>query len=250
MANDIFGIDLSTWWRGAAVHIPRSVSDVVSSSLTSVGGNGSVTDQHGGSSGTTGAVNDVVSASLAGAGSNSGAADQVTQLTQQLQQLQTVGQAETQSLQDNTLAVNQNTTQLGQTGSSTASKVGSTLQSTFGLFTGLSPLITGLVSLFGGGGSNETAAPATFSLPPSISVSAGVSEAAPTQAFGADYGAGGQPRPVVSATSSTAPQITVQVQAMDSQSFLDRSHDIAAAVRQAMLESGVLNDVIQEAANG
>ena len=32
-------------------------------------------------------------------------------------------------------------------------------------------------------------------------------------------------------------QITVQVQAMDSQSFLDHSNDIALAVRQAMLES-------------
>jgi hypothetical protein len=32
---------------------------------------------------------------------------------------------------------------------------------------------------------------------------------------------------------------------MDSQSFLDHSTDIAMAVRQAMLESNVLNDVIQ-----
>jgi hypothetical protein len=42
-------------------------------------------------------------------------------------------------------------------------------------------------------------------------------------------------------------QITVQVQAMDSQSFLDHSNDIALAVRQAMLETSVLNDVIREA---
>ena len=41
-------------------------------------------------------------------------------------------------------------------------------------------------------------------------------------------------------------QITVQVQAMDSQSFLDHSDDIAQAVRQAMLQSSVLNDVIRE----
>jgi hypothetical protein len=38
----------------------------------------------------------------------------------------------------------------------------------------------------------------------------------------------------------------VQVQAMDSQSFLDHSDDIAQAVRQAMLQSSVLNDVIRE----
>ena len=46
---------------------------------------------------------------------------------------------------------------------------------------------------------------------------------------------------------SAPAQITVQVQAMDSQSFLDHSADIAMAVRQAMLESSVLNDVIREA---
>jgi hypothetical protein len=49
-----------------------------------------------------------------------------------------------------------------------------------------------------------------------------------------------------SASSSQAPNITVQVQAMDSQSFLNRSQDIALAVRQAMLETTVLNDVIRQ----
>jgi hypothetical protein len=34
---------------------------------------------------------------------------------------------------------------------------------------------------------------------------------------------------------------------MDSRSFLDHSGDIAMAVRQAMLESSVLNDVVREA---
>jgi hypothetical protein len=33
---------------------------------------------------------------------------------------------------------------------------------------------------------------------------------------------------------------------MDSQSFLDRSDDIARAVKKAMLESNSLNDVIAE----
>jgi len=59
-----------------------------------------------------------------------------------------------------------------------------------------------------------------------------------------DSAQGGMPRPVV---ERAAPQITVQVQAMDSQSFLDRSGDIARAVRQAMLESSILNDVVREA---
>jgi hypothetical protein len=44
--------------------------------------------------------------------------------------------------------------------------------------------------------------------------------------------------------ASLSPNILVQVQAMDSQSFMDHSHDIALAVRQAMLNMNTLNDVI------
>ena len=36
------------------------------------------------------------------------------------------------------------------------------------------------------------------------------------------------------------------VQALDSQSFMDRSHDIARAVRDAMLHMHPVNDVIDE----
>ncbi|HEY7338472.1 MAG TPA: hypothetical protein VH639_26535 [Bryobacteraceae bacterium] len=190
-------------------------------------------------------VSEVVSAAVPGSAGGSGVADQFAQLAEQFQQLQTVGQAQTESVQANTQAVTQNTTQLGQTGPSTASRVGSTVESMLGLGTGLSPLITGLMSLFGGGGSSQPTELTKFSLPPSISVNAGVSEGAPTQAFGVDYAAGGQARPA--ASTAPAPQITVQVQALDSQSFMDRSQDIAMAVRQAMLESSVLNDVVQRA---
>jgi hypothetical protein len=41
-----------------------------------------------------------------------------------------------------------------------------------------------------------------------------------------------------------ATQITVNVQAMDSQSFLDHSNEIAQAVRAAMLNSNSINDVV------
>jgi hypothetical protein len=43
-----------------------------------------------------------------------------------------------------------------------------------------------------------------------------------------------------------ATTITVNVQAMDSQSFLDRREDIARAVREAMLHSHSVNDVVSE----
>jgi hypothetical protein len=42
------------------------------------------------------------------------------------------------------------------------------------------------------------------------------------------------------------PPIQITVQAMDSRSFLDHSDDIARAVREAMLHSHSLNDVVGE----
>ena len=85
-----------------------------------------------------------------------------------------------------------------------------------------------------------------------MNLNAGINEGAPTQPFAVDYASGGTPK---TGTSSSGPgagsgggsgQMIVQVQAMDSQSFLDHSDDIAQAVRQAMLQSSVLNDVIRE----
>jgi len=108
---------------------------------------------------------------------------------------------------------------------------------------GLSPLITGLIGLFGGGDSSSVPPPLTPYLRPSpIHLDAGFSDAGGGAPFAVDA-AQGIPRAV---TNAAPAQITVQVQAMDSQSFLDRSHDIAMAVRQAMLETTVLNDVLRE----
>ena len=84
-----------------------------------------------------------------------------------------------------------------------------------------------------------------FELPSARNVNAGISEAVPGSAFAVDYAQGALPRAVTNTVA--APQITVQVQAMDSRSFLDHSNDIAMAVRQAMLESSVLSDVVREA---
>jgi len=47
-------------------------------------------------------------------------------------------------------------------------------------------------------------------------------------------------------SSAPAPQITVNVQAMDSQSFLDHRSEIARAVRDAMLNSNSINDVVND----
>lgn len=52
--------------------------------------------------------------------------------------------------------------------------------------------------------------------------------------------------PAGTTPSGAGPTITVNVQAMDSQSFLDRREDIARAVREAMLQSHSLNDIVSE----
>jgi len=43
-----------------------------------------------------------------------------------------------------------------------------------------------------------------------------------------------------------SPQITVNVSAMDSRSFMDRSTEIASAVREAMLNNHPINGVISD----
>jgi hypothetical protein len=189
-----------------------------------------------------GTVNNVFASALALFGGG-GVADQLVGLTRQLEQLQTVSQAAVESTNNNTRAV-QGSSSSQASGGSVATTVLHTVEQVFGSGLGIVPLISGLAGLFGGGGNENTAPPITkFALPPPVNLSAGVSDIAPGQVFGVDYGQGNQPRPV----SSPAPtQITVQVQAMDSASFLDHSNDIALAVRQAMLESSVLNDVIRE----
>jgi hypothetical protein len=171
---------------------------------------------------------------------NSGLSEEIARLAEELRQLQTVTQAATESSRAS-LRVTGN-------GDSPGGSIGKTLLGVLGAGPRLSPLLSGIASLFGGSGDNSTpgsaATPlARFELPPSLQVNAGVRESG-GQAFAVEHPQGGLPRGV----RSVAPaQITVQVQAMDSRSFLDHSADIAMAVRQAMLESSVLNDVVREA---
>jgi hypothetical protein len=182
-------------------------------------------------------ISDVLAGALSGFRHN-GVAEQFVSLTEQLRQLQASNQAVADSTKENTRAVERSAS-----GGPTASTAGRVVQGVFGFGLGLSPLITGLLRLFGGGGGVSAPPPLVrFSLPPPVNATAGVTSEA-RGVVGVDYWQGGVPRAEVAG----APQITVQVQALDSRSFLDHSAEIALAVRQAMLESSVLNDVIREA---
>lgn len=195
--------------------------------------------------GDTGSRDDVLQGVLTSLGAaNGGLPEQLTTLAQQLQQLQAINQADAETIKANTQAVAHNNAANVQNGSSSAaSTIGNTIKGVLGFGLGVSPLISGLMSLFGGGESTQPSPLVPFAKPAAVRVDAGISSAAPGETFAVDSAQGGLPRPV---TSGALTQITVQVQAMDSRSFLDHSQDIAMAVRQAMLESSALNDVIRE----
>jgi hypothetical protein len=116
---------------------------------------------------------------------------------------------------------------------------------------GVVSIVRGLMGLFGGG----DGAPAPlqrYEMPPAIDF-ASVESAAGLS--GATYDQSGAARAVSRGhvaeaqgepARSAGPQITVNVQTMDAQSFLDHSAAIAQAVRGAMLNSNSLNDVVSE----
>ena len=172
---------------------------------------------------------------------NTDVTEQLTSLTTQISSLASVQQAQVSALQDNTQAVSQNTSSK----SSGEASIGSTVESAASSFLGgglssLSPLISGILSLFGGS-SQTAAAPSPFLLPAPVQSEAGVTGNAPGQVVPVSFGENGQPR---AESTGAMQQVTIQVNAMDSQSFLDHSDEIASAVKQAILNSSSLNDVI------
>jgi hypothetical protein len=123
---------------------------------------------------------------------------------------------------------------------------------------GIVPLVGGLLGLLGGGASSPP--PLERYIMPDRLNFTGADTAGGIGS--ADYDQFGMPRayggltsamstPANSGTpattaSSASPQISVTVQAMDSQSFLDHSSEIAQAVRQAMLSLSSVNDVVND----
>jgi len=111
----------------------------------------------------------------------------------------------------------------------------------FGGLGGVGSLVSGIMSLFGGG-KKTPAALTAFELPSSqqrtVSIGSPMSSPGATANVGANaqatgiYGTPGQVQPVPSS--------------IDSQWFLDNSNNIAQAVKAAMLNSNSLNDVVSE----
>jgi len=136
------------------------------------------------------------------------------------------------------------TSSSGAGGSSALSIATTVLESGLGIV----PLIGGLIGLFDGGG-NSTQQPLTrYAMPAPVSfqgaeTSAGI-EAEDSDLSGMARAVGGAGTSGGTGATGEGSQITVQVQAMDARSFMDRSSDIAAAVRDAMLNLNSINDVV------
>ena len=136
---------------------------------------------------------------------------------------------------------------------STGNAVVSAVSKVFTSGLGLVPLLGGLFGLFGGGGKEEPPPLVKYAMPEKMYFqSADIG----TNIFSADYDQMGMPRSYSPAAApaaagaevpaSAAPQISVNVQAMDARSFLDHSAEIAQAVRQAMLNLNSINDVVND----
>jgi len=187
-----------------------------------------------------------VSATLSTGGSTPGAGTGLSSastdgLTEALTEATQVIDAQTQATSANTdaLAQDSQTRNGGGTAGAVSDAVSAASQFLGGGLS-LMPLASLFSSLFGGGQS-QPAPLVPYSLPPSLSLQS------TTNYQSVDWGENGVPRAAgggMANAPSNTPQITVQVQAMDSQSFLDHSADIAQAVRQAMLNMNSLNDVI------
>ena len=169
-------------------------------------------------------------------------ASTLTEVSRGIGNLAPASQLQVQALIANTQAVTQSTS--AHDTSSMSSTIGALASSLTGGALSLAPLLSGLLHLFGGGTSNAPPPLVRFALPPSVAFQ-GANVTGP-QTAGVDFSQSGTPRVIGSASASASQQITIQVQAMDSRSFMDHSQDIATAVREAMLNMHALNDVISD----
>ena len=173
------------------------------------------------------------------ASNNTDLSASLSQAGQQIAQLQSTYQAQASLIAANTQAIQSNTSAQGS--HSAGGVAGGIASSLFGGLGLLSPLISGIASLFGG---NSTPAPLPiYTAPSPVSINATLNSATPNAAPDANGGPSSQS----AAGSLPAPapaQVTVNVTAMDSQSFMDRSTDIANAVREAMLNMHPINGVV------
>ncbi len=174
-------------------------------------------------------------------------ADKLAAVAKNLEGLASTSQLQAEAVGTNTQAIVQNTVAQSSGAKGVASTIGKAASSIFGSGLGLSPLISGITKLFGGGGTEEPAALVKYQPPTELHLE-GTNPSGST-IWSPRVDVGGSSTTVVPDqvnSPATPQQVTIQVQAMDSRSFMDHSGDIARAVREAMLNMSSLNDVVND----
>jgi hypothetical protein len=110
----------------------------------------------------------------------------------------------------------------------------------------LNPVLGGLLGVFGHRDEYQAPTPIPFLRPSGISFEYGMTGRAEPSLRPTDHDSSGNLRVVPAEPGPIQTPITIQVQAMDSRSFLDHSNEIADAVRRAIMESHPLNDTLRE----
>jgi hypothetical protein len=164
-------------------------------------------------------------------------------LNSQLESLRVVALAQVDSVVANTRAVGENTQVQGTRIGGRVADVAGGFFSNLLKGTAISPLISGIRGLFGDDDSGSIPEPLpTYTPPKPQHVEAAISRMSREQIQGVDFGTANAPR----VSSNATPQVQINVQAMDSRSFLDHSDAIARAVRDAMLNAHALNDIVSD----
>lgn len=178
---------------------------------------------------------------VAQAGTESG--EQTSQLSRQLAELTRATLAQAETISANTQAVIENSLAAASGRTSKVAGVGQTLLGFLGGGFGLVQLFG---KLFGSGGEEPLPSLAQHSLPSPVNIEAALAQTPTPGIQPVRYASDGLPRAVPAGIPVPAVPITIQVQAMDSRSFLDHSSEIAQAVREALLNSHALGDVMVE----
>lgn len=167
-------------------------------------------------------------------------------VARQLEQLRLATQGQAAAVGDNTQAIVDNTFAQVRGGTSAAGEVAKTASRWLGGGLSVTPLVSGLLRLFRGSKPEPPPALPVYLRPAALNLQATTSSSSGDRLHPVDYDQSGLPRRIQPPVPSHGPQVTVQIQAIDSQSFLDHRDQIARAVREAMLNAHSLNDVVNE----
>ncbi len=204
--------------------------------------------------------------SVASTGDGASFSGALSQAAQEIAQLRQAYQAQANLIQANTQAIEKTGTSNQGSSGGVLSSLGGLAEKIFGgSLLGIPSLISGISDLFGGGASTPPPLP-LYTPAPSIQLNDTIRNGAVSVASaGASSMVSDSLAPSIGNTSLPSgnpagtggasgisngltyqPQVTVQIQALDSQSIMARSSDIADAVREAVLNLHPLSSVMGE----